>query len=244
MTARDDKRCSLTAEEIETLRLELWEDCVGDDEREEISRLCDQAAFAVSHARQIKPSKKCDGEWAECPVSSCRETQTCLQGASAPSTIELNLNTTQEERDEWRKERGHGMRSAVGEYTPDAFWDLLNDVDDLVKNAAPRANENGAVTAPPITTELAGAAPVSVASATPCITEPNGKYKFHFEGRTYYTDQRSMTVVQLLFFVDGNVLGGFFQQGREEEPRRHFTHAQSVDMTQEPWFFIDLPATM
>ena len=39
--------------------------------------------------------------------------------------------TTKEQRDEWRKLKGQGMTSAVGEYTPSEFWELLSDVDRL-----------------------------------------------------------------------------------------------------------------
>ena len=73
---------------------------------------------------------------------------------------------------------------------------------------------------------------------------PHGKYKFRFEARIYYTDQRSMTVEQLLFFVDGSRTYLFFQQDKDAEQRRYFSHAQSVDLTQEPWFFQEIPARM
>lgn len=35
-------------------------------------------------------------------------------------------------RDEWRSERGNGMTSAVGEYTPREFWDLLDAYEALL----------------------------------------------------------------------------------------------------------------
>ena len=73
---------------------------------------------------------------------------------------------------------------------------------------------------------------------------PHGKYKFRFEAKIYYTEQRTMTVEQLLFFVDGSRTYLFFQQDKDAEPRRYFSHAQSVDLTQEPWFFQEIPARM
>lgn len=49
--------------------------------REELQAALDSVP---SPLRQIKPSKKCDGKWTECPVSSCREMQTCLQQQPLP----------------------------------------------------------------------------------------------------------------------------------------------------------------
>ncbi len=41
------------------------------------------------------------------------------------------LKTMRADREAWRKQRGEGMTSAIGEYTPEEFWDLLDDVDAL-----------------------------------------------------------------------------------------------------------------
>jgi hypothetical protein len=41
--------------------------------------------------------------------------------------------TTKAQRTEWRKLQGQGMTSAVGEYTPPEFWELLDDVDRLAE---------------------------------------------------------------------------------------------------------------
>lgn len=38
---------------------------------------------------------------------------------------------TKEQIAEWRAEEGNGMRSAVGEYTPDEFWMLLDEIERL-----------------------------------------------------------------------------------------------------------------
>jgi len=54
-----------------------------------------------------------------------------VAASEAPEPVE-RLCTTQESRDEWCKQRGSGMTSAVGEYTPDEFWDLLDDVETLL----------------------------------------------------------------------------------------------------------------
>lgn len=43
------------------------------------------------------------------------------------------MKTTPEEREEWRRLQGEGMTSAVGEYTPDEFYDLLDDVEELLR---------------------------------------------------------------------------------------------------------------
>lgn len=74
--------------------------------------------------------------------------------------------------------------------------------------------------------------------------EATGKYKFRFEGRTYYTDQRRMTVAQMLFITDGRTEGHVFQQDHDSQPRRYLDHGDKIDMTCEPWLFIDLPARM
>lgn len=41
--------------------------------------------------------------------------------------------TTKEQRDEWRKLKGEGKESAIGEYTPEEFWELLDEIDSLEK---------------------------------------------------------------------------------------------------------------
>ncbi len=41
--------------------------------------------------------------------------------------------TTQEQRDKWRLLRNQGMTSAIGEYTPSEFWNLLDDIETLLK---------------------------------------------------------------------------------------------------------------
>lgn len=38
---------------------------------------------------------------------------------------------TKQQIDEWRVQRGMGMVSAVGEYTPDEFWDALDEIERL-----------------------------------------------------------------------------------------------------------------
>lgn len=38
---------------------------------------------------------------------------------------------TKKQRMEWRREQGSGMQSAIGEYTPPEFWELLDAVDFL-----------------------------------------------------------------------------------------------------------------
>ena len=45
---------------------------------------------------------------------------------------------------EWRKLRGKGMVSAVGEYTPDEFWLLLDNFERLERDLA-KANADKAV---------------------------------------------------------------------------------------------------
>lgn len=40
---------------------------------------------------------------------------------------------TKAQRNVWRKSKGHGMVSAIGEYTPEEFWVLLDAVDALEK---------------------------------------------------------------------------------------------------------------
>lgn len=38
---------------------------------------------------------------------------------------------TQEQLAEWRKLRGAGMESAIGEYTPPEFWQVLDELEQL-----------------------------------------------------------------------------------------------------------------
>ena len=38
---------------------------------------------------------------------------------------------SKEQIEEWRKELGNGMTSAVGEYTPQEFWDALDEIERL-----------------------------------------------------------------------------------------------------------------
>ena len=41
-------------------------------------------------------------------------------------------------RDKWRREKGNGMTSAVGEYTPSEFWRLLDSYEALLAHPRPR----------------------------------------------------------------------------------------------------------
>ena len=46
---------------------------------------------------------------------------------------------------EWRKVRGHGMISAVGEYTPSEFWLLLDNFERLDRDRAATLAERDAL---------------------------------------------------------------------------------------------------
>lgn len=51
------------------------------------------------------------------------------------------FKTTKAMRDEWRSIKGSGMTSAVGEYTPAEFWDLLDDYERLVEYVRKRSDK-------------------------------------------------------------------------------------------------------
>lgn len=38
---------------------------------------------------------------------------------------------TDEQIKEWQELKGDGFTSAIGEYTPDEFWDALREIEDL-----------------------------------------------------------------------------------------------------------------
>lgn len=46
------------------------------------------------------------------------------------------MTITPEQIAEWRAEQGNGLTSAVGEYTPAEFWQLLDAYEALAKQAA------------------------------------------------------------------------------------------------------------
>jgi hypothetical protein len=41
------------------------------------------------------------------------------------------MTITPEQIAQWRRKRGNGMTSAVGEYTPSEFWDALDEIERL-----------------------------------------------------------------------------------------------------------------
>ena len=64
------------------------------------------------------------------------------------------MNQTQVNREqiaEWRKLHGKGLVSAVGEYTPDEFWLLLDSFERLERDLA-KANADKAVLVEALTT--------------------------------------------------------------------------------------------
>ncbi len=43
----------------------------------------------------------------------------------------MRTKITKDQLAEWRKYRGVGYTSAIGEYTPSEFWDALDEIDRL-----------------------------------------------------------------------------------------------------------------
>ena len=68
-----------------------------------------------------------------------------------------------------------------------------------------------------------------------------GPHYFRWEAVGYRTDRPSMTVAELLKMM-GRTDGPMIFEERNGE-RIHYAHGQSVDMTRNPQFFVDLPAT-
>ena len=58
-----------------------------------------------------------------------------LTAAPVPSVQRIDPETITE----WRSHQGQGMTSAVGEYTPSEFWDLLDAYESVIAmyDAAP-----------------------------------------------------------------------------------------------------------
>jgi hypothetical protein len=73
-------------------------------------------------------------------------------------------------------------------------------------------------------------------------TQHMGPHYFWFDALRYRTDKPSMTIVELLNLV-GRQGGPSVFEDRAGE-RIYLAHGQVVDMTQEPKFFVHLPATM
>jgi hypothetical protein len=58
-------------------------------------------------------------------------TDTYKERATMAETIIAPTDLSDEQIARWRALQGRGMVSAVGEYTPDAFWELLDAYEDL-----------------------------------------------------------------------------------------------------------------
>jgi hypothetical protein len=58
-------------------------------------------------------------------------TDTYKERATMAETIIGTTDLSDEQIARWRALQGRGMVSAVGEYTPDAFWELLDAYEDL-----------------------------------------------------------------------------------------------------------------
>ena len=69
---------------------------------------------------------------------------------------------------------------------------------------------------------------------------PAGGFRFYVDEKPYFTDKPSMLVADVKK-AHGEPEWPLFEERNGE--RYHFADAEAVDLTREPRFYIDLPAT-
>jgi len=71
---------------------------------------------------------------------------------------------------------------------------------------------------------------------------PEGGFQFHWEAVKFFSPKPSMQIAHILDLTNGNRTAHVFEE--REGKRIYYDHANAVDLTHEPWLFVDLPATL